>query len=96
MKDIAVFINSKPNKIILLLSILVFVIVVIGKTVNIYHYAVVGAVFEMLWFPVLALVAMLAFVSVLFWRKDRFNTGSLNLYSLLLVIMAILFTVFYK
>lgn len=96
MKNISAFINSKPNKIILLLSILVSVVLVIGKTVNVYHFAAVGAVFEILWFPVLALVLILVITSVLYWRKDRFNSGSLNLYSLLLIIMAILFTVFYK
>lgn len=95
MKNIAAFINSKPNKIILLLCILVSVIVVFGKTVNIYHFAAVGAVFEILWFPVLASVIILPIASVLYWRKDRFTPASLNLYSLLLIITAILFMVFY-
>lgn len=94
MQDLAVFINSKTNKIIFLLSIIIAVIWVLGKTINIYHFAVVGAIYEMLWLLMIVSIPVLTILATRYWIKDKFNFRSLNLYSLLLIITTILFTIF--
>ncbi len=95
-ENIALFINTKNNKIIFLLSILVSIIWILGRTINIYQFAPVGAIFEMLWFPVLASIPILTVISILFWIKDKFTFRSLNLYSFLIILMTIMFTILKK
>lgn len=94
-ENIPLFINTKTNKIIFLLSIVASVIWVIGRTINVYHFVVVGAIFEMLWLPVMGLIIILTVSSLLFWIKDQFNFRSLNLYSFIIVLMTIIYTIFY-
>lgn len=91
-----IFINTKKSKIIFLLSLLVSAIWVLGRSINIYQFAVVGAIFEMLWLPVLALIPILTVISIIFWIKDKLNFRSLNLYSFLIIVMTIMFTIFCK
>lgn len=94
MQDLAVFNNSKTNKIIFLLSVIVSVIWGLGSTIDIYRFAVVGAIFEMLWLLVIISIPVLIILAARYWIKDKLNSRSLNLYSLLLVIITILFTIF--
>ena len=70
------------------------VIWVLGRTIDMYHFAVVGAIFEMLWLPIIVSIPVLTILATMYWIKDRFNFRSLNLYSLLLMIITILFTIF--
>jgi hypothetical protein len=95
-KEISPFKNSKRSKIIFLLSLLVSIIWVLGKTINIYQLAIIGAIFELMWLPVLALTPILLIGSIIFWIKDKLNFKSLNLYSFLVILITILFTIFIK
>lgn len=95
-ENISLFINTKKSKIIFLLSILVSIIWVLGRTINIYQFAVVGAIFEIFWLPILALIPILTVISITFWIKDKLNFRSLNLYSFLMIVMTIMFTIFNK
>jgi hypothetical protein len=92
-ENISVFLNTKKSKIIFLLSIIVSAVWVLGSTINIYQWAVVGAIFEMLWLPVLALIPTLAVISIIFWIKDKLNFRSLNLYSFLIILLTLMFTI---
>ena len=95
-EKITLFINTKISKIIFLVSIIASINWVLGRTINVYHFAVVGAIFEMLWLPVLALIFILPVASLIFWIKDKFNFRSLNLYSVLIILLTIMFSTFYK
>lgn len=90
------FINTKKSKLIFLLSIAVAIFWVLGKTMNVYHYNFVGAVFELLWLFAIVLLFGLPVISIIFWVKDKFNLKSLNLYSFLIMILTILFAIFYQ
>lgn len=92
-EKISLFVNTEKSKIIFLLSILVSLFWVLGRSINIYQFALVGAIFEMLWLPVLALIPILAVISFIFWIKDKFTFRSLNLYSFLIILLTIMFTI---
>jgi|WetSurMetagenome_2_1015567.scaffolds.fasta_scaffold1211960_1 hypothetical protein len=88
--------KSKRSRIVLLLSILVSVFWILGQTLDIYHNAFVGAVFEAAWLPVIAATFVLAILSVLYWVKDKFNVRSLYLYSLALIVLTISVTIYFN
>lgn len=83
------FHNSKDNKVLFVISIIVVIIVLIGRVINVYHFAVTGAIFELINLPTLALLFGLPFYCLYVFWKDRFNPKSLALYSALLLIMTI-------
>jgi hypothetical protein len=88
-----VFRNRKQSKIVFLLSVFVAVYWWLGKTVDMYQTKFAGAIFEILWLPMIILLFALPIVSIGFFVKDKFNLWSLYLYSLLVGIGAILITV---
>lgn len=90
------FINIKNSRFICLLSIAVAIFWVLGKTMNVYHFDFVGALFELLWLPAILLLFGLPIISIIYWIKDKFNIRSLYLYSFLLMILTILFVIFYQ
>ena len=94
-EQFAYFIKSTASKIIFFLSIIVCIIWFLSKAINVYHFLLVGAIFEILWLPVIAMIFILPVLALLYWIKDKFNFRSLNLYSLLLLTITILVTVFY-
>lgn len=83
------FHNSKDNKVLFVISIIVVIIVLIGRVINVYHFAVTGAIFELINLPTLALLFGLPLYCLYVFWKDRFNPKSLALYSALLLIMTI-------
>ncbi len=94
IKDSILFRNSKSSKKIFLLSIVTSIIWTLGRTFNVYKYELVGAIFEMLWFPVIASMLILTILSLIFLIKDKLTFKSLNLYSFLIITMTILFTIY--
>jgi threonine/homoserine/homoserine lactone efflux protein len=62
-------INTKKPKIVLILSIITSVFWYIGQSFNVYNFAVVGAVFEILWLPMIALVIILPISSLFYLVK---------------------------
>lgn len=94
-EQFAYFIKSTTSKIIFLISIIECLIWILSKSITVYHFSLVGAIFEILWLPVIAMLFILPVMALLYWIKDKFNFRSLNLYSLLILIMTILVTVFY-
>ncbi|WP_276359985.1 hypothetical protein [Daejeonella sp. H1SJ63] len=84
------FENPQRNRIVLILSILASLYWFIGKNTDVYHFAITGAIFELLWLPMLVLILLLPLLSILFLIQDKFNFRSMALYSILLLIPAIL------
>jgi len=90
----AAFENSRNNKIIFIVSLLVSSFWLLGNNINVYYYALAGAIIEILWLPMVALLFLLPIVSLIFFWKDKFNLGSLALYSAFVMIMTILVIIF--
>jgi heme O synthase-like polyprenyltransferase len=87
------FKNTNAARLVLLISILVALFWYVGQTLNIYRYALVGVVFEILWLPMIGALFVLPVISVIRLRKERFNVRSLYLYSILVIGLAVLFMV---
>jgi hypothetical protein len=88
------FKNSKTSKIVFMLSIIVAGYWWLGQVINVYSVALVGAIFELLWLPTLALLFVLPIISLISLVKEKFTIKSLFIYSLLICVTTILCMVF--
>ena len=86
--------KNKTGKIFLALSICVFLFWVMGSFFGIYRFALVVAIFELLWLPMLGMLFVLPVLSFIFWAKEKFVIRSLYLYSMLIFITTILLMIF--
>ncbi len=64
---------EKQSKIILVLSLLVLTYWVITSLIDVYQYPVVGAIYELLWFPLLLLFFVLPIVNLVMFVKNKFS-----------------------
>jgi hypothetical protein len=82
---------SKTSKIVFILSLFTALFWCIGQLVNVYYFAISGAIFEILWLPMLVLLFVLPLFSLTYWVKEKFNLKSLYLYSLLIILSTAVF-----
>ena len=94
-ENLTVFKNSKTGRIVLILSILVSGFWWLGNVTDVYRFAFVGAIVELLWLPMLGLLVILPIMSLIFLVKEKSNV-LLYLFSILIVVATILFMVFSK
>lgn len=95
-EDIHPFINTKSSKVIFILSIITSIYLFIGWTTNVYSNAFVGAVFEIFWLPAILATVVLPIISLIFLIKEKFNFKSLYLYSIIIIIVAVLTIIMFK
>ena len=65
-----------------------------ANTINVYEYKVVGAFFEILWLPMMAMLAVVPLLFVVFWRSEQWHFRTLYPVCLLLHLLLILYLVF--
>ena len=87
------FKNSRTGKIFFILSITASGYWWLGQVINVYSFALVGAIFEILWLPVLAMLFVLPIISLILLVKEKFNVRSLYIYSILICVTTILFMI---
>lgn len=63
-----------------------FVTVVLARTVDVYRYALVGGIFEFIWFPSLLILFVLPVPVFIYWHKEKYSISSPHLYSIMLLI----------
>ena len=80
------------KKTVLFLSILVSLFWLASRFINIYQFALVGAIFEILWLPMILMVFGLPLISLYYLFKEKFNANSTYLYAIL--IMSFTFSIF--
>ena len=85
--------NSRLSKILFVLSIFVFAYWRIGHSINVYHFAVVGAIYEILWLFMLMGLLGLPILSIIFLIKEKFSFRSLYLYTIIISGITILLMV---
>jgi apolipoprotein N-acyltransferase len=90
------FKNSRTSKIVFILSIIASGFWWLAKGINVYSDAIVGAIFELLWLPVLGMLFLLPIMSLVLLVKERFNLRSLFIYSILIGMATIFFMIFGK
>ena len=83
-QETTIFKNSRLSKILFFLSIFVFAYWRIGHTINVYHFAVVGAIYEILWLFMLIGLFGLPIVALIFLIKEKFSFRSLYLYTIII------------
>jgi len=76
--------NNKQSKFVLCISVFVLIYVIIFKAVNPYKYAVVGAVFEILWLFIMAAIFIIPIIALWVLFKNKFSIKSFYFYSLLI------------
>ncbi|RIW13615.1 hypothetical protein D0X99_15330 [Algoriphagus lacus] len=76
--------NKKTERLVFFLSLGASAFWGIGKVMDVYQFAAVGAVYELLWLPFLTLLVGLPLVSFVFWAKEKFKLSSLYLYATLI------------
>jgi len=91
MKEILSEINkSSLGKGIFLVTLGASIFWIITKLVPIYENKIVGAVYEMLWLPVVIILFILPLFSFLLWAGEKFQVKSAHLFSIILAAIAIL------
>jgi len=90
--------NSKSSigKIILLLSIFSAAYCLVASFVNVYRYALAGAIYEILWLPVLCILFIVPVIAIVLWKKEKFAFSSLYPYSILICAATLLLVIFFK
>lgn len=86
----ATFIKTGISKTFFLLSILVMLFWIVSSVTNVYYYTISGVIFEILWFPVLAMTIVLPVISFIYWSKEKYNFRSLYFYSISIVIAGVI------
>ena len=82
--------NSPSGRILFISSVAVLVYWTLSRTVDIYRFAVVGAIYEILWLFMLIALVGLPILSIVFLIKEGFNIKSLYLYTILIAVTSIL------
>lgn len=88
--------NIKIARIILILSLAIAIYWIIGTTVNVYHFAITGAIYEILWLPAMVMIFALPITALIFWIKEKFSLKSLHIYSILITVATLLFAIFFN
>ena len=88
--------KKRTSKIIFFLTIAAAMFWILGKSINVYRWPLVGAIFEILWLPSLIILFILPIVSLLSWYKERFSLKSFNPYSIIIAIAALLLSICLK
>jgi hypothetical protein len=92
----ASFKNSGYNKKLFILSIIIILYWLTAKSLNVYSDAFLGAFFELLWLPMIISVFIGPVFSIILFIKDKYNPGSMALYSLVLQIVALYILIFFR
>lgn len=78
---------EKPLFIVSMISCLYWTI---SQNMNVYNYAFAGALYEILWLPMVVLLVGIPFISGYQWYKDKFKMTSWSMYTILLSIVTII------
>ena len=90
LKRIKLLKNPNIDKIIFAFSAVVCAFWFLSQHMNVYRFAVVGAIFEFLYLPMLALLIVLPIISILLMVKEKFSLRSFSVYSFLLLLVTFL------
>lgn len=84
--------TQQRKRIIFLSSLLVSAFWLSGRIGNVYRFPALGAIYELFWLPALALLVVLPVISFYYWSREKFSVRSLYLYSILLVVISLIFS----
>ena len=86
----------KNSKTIFIISVFIFIYWALGKSIDVYQYALVGTIFEMLWLPsIIAAILVLVF-AIINWSKEKFKWRSYSLLSVVMIGLTVLFLITFR
>ena len=85
--------TSIKNNIVFCFAVAGFIFWILGKTIDVYKYILVGAIFEILWLPMLVGLFIIPTLSLWLLFKEKWTIHSLNIYTLLMAVATILVVV---
>ena len=88
------FKNSNLSKTLFTLSIMIFVFWFVNHKLDFYSYALVGAIFELLWLFMLIKLLIIPVLSFIYLIREKFNFRSLHLYTIIIAVTNIFLAVF--
>lgn len=68
--------NIRPGKIMFVLSIFILLLIIYASVFDVYHFALLGAAYELLWLPLIGMVFILPVTAFIYWIKDKFRLRS--------------------
>lgn len=71
--------NKRTERLVFFLSLGTSAFWSIGQVMDVYQFAMVGAIYELLWLPFLILAFGIPAVSIFLWAKEKFRIRSLFL-----------------
>lgn len=80
---------TRTSTTVLLASIVVSIGWIIGQTINVYQVAWLGAIFEILWIPMLIGLIGLPIYAVYRLFKEKFSFKSRYFYALLIIVLTV-------
>ena len=78
---------EKPLFILSLISCLYWTI---SQSLNVYTYSLAGALYEILWLPMVLMLVGIPVVAGYQWYKDKFKITSWSIYTMLLSLVTII------
>lgn len=90
------FKNSAINKALVIVSIITILYWWSAKSLNVYKYAFLGAIFELLWLLMIAAVFIGPVFSILLFVRDKYNARSLVLYAFVFQVLALYLLIFFN
>lgn len=79
------FRNTQTEKVVFFLCLSVALFWSSVVLLDVYRFEITGAIYEILWLPMLVLIYTLPFVVLIFLFKTKFNLRTLYVYALLLL-----------
>ncbi len=90
------FKNSGINLKLLMLSIITILYWLTAKSLNVYNYSFIGALFELLRLPMLGFVFFGPLISILLFVKDKYRLRSIAIYIAVLQMVALYILILFK
>jgi hypothetical protein len=89
-QETTIYKNSRLSKILFVFSLFILSYWSIGRSINVYHFAIVGAIYEILWLFMLMALFGLPLVALAFLIIEKFSFRSLYLYTIIVGVFNIL------
>jgi len=86
------FINNP--KLVFIVSLLVAAFWLAGNYINIYNSKIAGALFEILWLPMIAMLFILPVLSGINWLRQKFTCRSLYPWSILVIALSVVLVIY--
>lgn len=72
------------KRILFLLSLLSVIYWLVANSINVYQYAIVGALFELTSILMLIVLLVVPILSLYYWYKEKFNLKSIYFYAMVI------------